>query len=99
MSEYFITYGLWEEVPDMYFLGLSLSDNSLVFPYSFSPLPLTIGHYGILVVFFRLKIPLYLVIPCIEMFMQLLLCHPPLYLFLFYFIFAEQAEAKVILKI
>lgn len=98
MSEYFITYGLWEEVPDIYFLGLSLSDNSLVFSYSPSPLPLTIGHYGILV-FFRLKIPLYLVIPCIETGMQLLLCHLPLCLSLFYFIFAEQAETEVILKI
>lgn len=66
MSESFTTYGLWEDVPYIYFLGLSLSDNSLVFPYSPSPLPVTVSHYGILVVFSRLKIPLYFVIPCTE---------------------------------
>lgn len=98
MSESFTTYVLWEDVPYIYFLGLSLSDNSLVFPYSPS-LPLTVNHYGILVVFSRLKIPLYFVIPCTETGMQLLLCHPPLCLFSFYFIFVEKAETEVILKI
>lgn len=77
----------------------ALSDKSLGFPYSPSPVPLTVSHYGILAVFSKLKIPLYIVILCTETGMQLLFCHPPLSLFSFYFIFVENAETEVILKI